>query len=130
MVSLPAGLAVNPSAGDGLVACTLAQIDLQGPAPAQCPAAARVGTVAVSSPLVDHPLAGSVYLAKQGENPFGSLIALYIAVSDPLTGVVVKQAIKVVPDPLTGQLTAYTENTPQLPFEHLDFRTALSASAP
>ena len=121
VVTLPAGLAVNPSAASGRSACTLAQVDLSGPGPANCPDASKVGTVAVSSPLVDHPLPGSVYLARQGENPFGSLIALYLTVNDPLTGVVVKQAIKVLPDPATGQLTAYTENTPQLPFEVLDF---------
>jgi hypothetical protein len=121
VVTLPAGMAVNPSAAIGRGACTLAQVDLAGPGPAQCPDAAKVGTVSVDTPLLDHPLEGSVYLAKQGENPFNSLIALYIAVHDPLTGVVVKQAIKVVPDPLTGRLTAYTEGTPQAPFEHLDF---------
>jgi hypothetical protein len=121
VVTLPAGLAVNPSAAIGRSACSLAQVDLSGPGPAQCPDASKVGTVEVSSPLVDHPLPGSVYLARQGENPFGSLLALYLTVNDPLTGVVVKQAIKVVPDPLTGQLTAFTENTPQLPFEVLDF---------
>ena len=33
----------------------------------------------------------------------------------------VKQAIKVLPDPITGRLSAFTEETPQLPFEHLDF---------
>lgn len=121
VVTLPAGLAVNPSAADGLKSCSLAQVDLNGPGPAQCPDASKVGTVQVSSPLVDHPLPGSVYLARQGENPFGSLIALYLTVNDPLTGVVVKQAIKVVPDPVSGQLTAFTPNTPQLPFEVLDF---------
>jgi hypothetical protein len=121
VVTLPAGLAVNPSAASGRAACSEAQIDLGGSGPAQCPDAAKVGTVAVSSPLVDHPLAGSVYLAKQTENPFGSLIALYLAVHDPLTGVVVKQAIEVVPDPATGQLTATVQDAPQLPFEVLDF---------
>jgi hypothetical protein len=119
VVTLPAGLAVNPSAADGLEACTLAQIDLKGPGPAGCPDAAKVGTVSVSSPLVDHPLPGAVYLAKQGENPFGSLLALYLTVNDPLTGVVVKLAGEVEPDPLTGQLKATFKDNPQLPFEEL-----------
>jgi hypothetical protein len=121
VLTLPAGLAVNASAANGRSACTLAQVDLKGASPANCPDASKVGTVSVSSPLVDHPLLGSVYLARQSENPFGSLLALYIAVNDPVTGVVVKQAVKVEPDPSTGQLTAYTENIPQLPFEDLNF---------
>ncbi len=130
VVTLPQGLAINPSAADGRVGCPLTGpegINLPGsgePAqsePAKCPAASKVGTVKVGSPLVDHPIAGDVYLARQGENPFGSLIALYVAVNDPQTGIVVKLAGKVEPNPLTGQLRTVFENNPQLPFEDFDF---------
>jgi hypothetical protein len=119
-VTLPAGLTVNPSAASGRSACSEDQIALGKSAPANCPDSSQVGTVTVESPLVDHPLQGAVYLARQGENPFGSLIALYVALNDPLTGVVVKQAIEVVPDE-SGRLTAFTKEMPQLPFEHLAF---------
>jgi len=121
VVTLPAGLAVNPSAAIGRSACSLEQIDLKGPGPANCPDASKVGTVKATTPLLDHPLPGSVYLARQSENPFGSLIALYVAIEDPLTGIIVKQAIKVEPDPLTGRLSAFTEGIPQAPIEKLDF---------
>jgi hypothetical protein len=123
VVTLPAGLAVNPSSADGLGACTAAQIDLKGPGPAKCPAASKLGTVAVHTPLLDHPVKGAVYLAKQGENPFGSLIAIYLAVNDPITGVIVKLAGKVEPDPVSGQLRTSFKENPQLPFEdfELDF---------
>lgn len=123
VITLPAGLAVNPSAADGLAGCAPSQIDLHGPGAAHCPPGSKVGTVEVQTPLLDHPIQGSVFIATQGENPFGTLLALYIAVEDPRTGVVVKLAGKVEPDPVGGQLTAtFTEN-PQLPFEHftLDF---------
>jgi hypothetical protein len=123
VVTLPQGIVVNPSAAAGLGACTPSQVDLHGAGPAECPDDSKVGTVAVHTPLLDHPLPGAVYLAKQGENPFGSLLALYIAVDDPLTGVVVKLAGKVTPDPATGQLKATFAENPQLPFEDftLDF---------
>ncbi len=98
--------------------------------PAKCPDASKVGTVEVISPLADHPLAGNVYLAKQGENPFGSLIALYIAVNDPATGVVVKLAGKVEPNPLTGQLVTSFEDNPQLPFEEFKFDFSGGPRAP
>jgi hypothetical protein len=128
-VTFPAGLAVNPSAADGLAACPLSGPDginlpKSGPEegqPAHCPAASKVGTVEVKTPLLDHTVPGSVYLARQGENPFGSLIALYIALNDPISGVVAKIAGKVEPDPLTGQLVGSFENNPQLPFEELSF---------
>ena len=75
----------------------------------------------MSTPLLDESLQGSVYLAKQGDNPFGSLLALYVALNDPQTGVVVKLAGKVEPDPATGQLRTTFTNNPQLPVEDFDF---------
>ena len=132
VVTLPAGLAINPSAADGLAGCPLTGdegINLPGsgePAqsqPAKCPDKSKVGTVEVRSPAVDNPIAGTVYLAKQGANPFGSLIALYVAVNDPQTGIVVKLAGKVEPNPLTGQLTTTFLNNPQVPFEDFDFNS-------
>lgn len=119
-VTFPPGLVLNPASANGLDACTPAQIDLNGPGPASCPDAARVGTVEVDTPLLDHPLPGSVYVATPFDNPFGTLLAVYIAVDDPVSGIVVKLAGKVEPDPATGQLTStFTEN-PQTPFE--DFK--------
>src|SRR5205823_3564571 len=119
MVMLPAGVTVNPASTGGLAACSPAQIDLSGPAAATCPDASEIGSVEVDSPLVDHPMHGSVYLAQQGQNPFGSLLALYIAIDDPASGTVVKLAGHVLADPHTGQLTTTFDNNPQLPFEDL-----------
>ncbi len=121
VVTLPAGMAVNPSSADGLGTCSLSEIGLGGTDPAQCPDNSKVGRVLANSPLLDHPVSGSVYLAKQGENPFGSLIAIYVALNDPLTGVVVKLAGKVEPDPVTGQLRTTFLSNPQLPVESFDF---------
>ena len=54
------------------------------------------------------------------QNPFGSLLAIYLAVEDEETGIVAKLAGKVEPNPATGQLTAtFTEN-PELPLEDID----------
>ncbi len=125
-VTLPAGIRTNPSSANGLVGCSELQIELNGPEPASCPNASKVGSVEIDTPLIDHPLRGAVYVAQQGNagaaqgsNPFGSLLALYIAVNDPQTGVVVKLAGKVSVDPATGQLTTTFSENPQLPFEDL-----------
>ena len=131
-VVLPQGLVVNPSAANGLGACTEAQFgftEMEGdivhttPAPGECPADAKLGSVLIETPVVDHPLKGSVYIAQPHANPFGSLLALYATIDDPATGVVVKLAGKVEADPTTGQLTATFKQNPQLPFEdfHLNF---------
>ncbi len=134
-VVLPAGLAIDPSSADGLQACTEAQIGYLPqrsaeagrpqftPDPAQCPDAAKVGSVEVDSRLVDHPLPGAVYVAAQDANPFKALLALYVAVYDEPTGVVIKLPGQITTDPLTGQLTASFAENPQLPFE--DFKLDL-----
>jgi hypothetical protein len=147
-VTLPQGMTVNPSQADGLGACSEQQIGLltaQGVTPGHfskdpngCPAASKLGTVAVASPLLvrrdaDHKLEldpqtgqpiprtlqGAVYLAEPFENPFGSLLAIYLAVEDPESGTVAKLAGRIEPDPQSGQLTTVFEENPQLPIEDI-----------
>jgi hypothetical protein len=151
VVTLPKGVAVNPAAAGGLGACSEAQIGYLGkeaglntdrytPGAAACPDAAKIGTVEVDTPLLrdrneagqaesEHPLLGAVYVAKPVENPFGSLLAIYIAIDDPATGIVVKLAGEVHADPQTGQLTATVEN-PQVPFEDVHLKFFEGAGAP
>jgi hypothetical protein len=116
-VVLPAGMAISPSAADGLLACGPAQIGLGDDAAPSCPDASKVGTVSIATPLLPDPLTGSVYLAAQGDNPFGSLLAVYLVASAP--GIVVKLAGQVTPDPVSGRLTVTFDDNPQLPFSRL-----------
>ncbi|HEY2217547.1 MAG TPA: hypothetical protein VGH21_08620, partial [Solirubrobacteraceae bacterium] len=81
-----------------------------------CPTASKVGTVKITSPLIKEPLTGAVYVASQNENPFGSLIAMYIVAEDEEAGVLVKLPGEVHLGP-TGQIVTTFENNPQLPFE-------------
>jgi hypothetical protein len=122
-VALPAGVAINPSGGDGLSACGqgegLGEIRLDSAEEQGCPESAKVGTVEVHTPLLPNPLVGAAYLAMQEANPFGSLVAMYISVYDPVSGVRIKVAGEVRPNPVTGQLVATFDETPQLPFEDL-----------
>lgn len=144
---LPEGLVVNPSRAGGQAACSPEQIGLatavgQTPIrftkpPANCPDASKIGSVTVSSPLVaqvnennevernpdgsaiPEPLPGSLYLAKPFANPFGSLLAAYLTVDDPKTGIVAKLAGEIQANPLTGQLTTTFSESPQLPIEEV-----------
>ena len=116
-VTLPAGMAISPSAADGLGACGPAQIALPSPAPPTCPDASKLGTVTIDTPLLAAPLRGSIYLAAQRDNPFGSLLAIYLVAQGD--GVTVKIPGRVAPDPATGQLTATFDDAPQLPFSTL-----------
>lgn len=124
-VTLPAGVAVNPSAGAGLAGCSEEQFGLHNDLEVACPEAAKVGSVEVTTPLLPNPLRGGVYLSQQGNlpgngsNPFGSLLALYLTFRDPVSGVLVKVAGEVKPDPVTGQLVTTFLDNPQVPFDGL-----------
>jgi hypothetical protein len=89
-----------------------------------------VGNVEIVTPLLSEPLTGSVYLASQDNNPFGSLIALYIVVENPVVGVRVKIAGQTIPDPVTGQLVTTFDETPPLPFSDLKLSFFGTARAP
>jgi hypothetical protein len=126
-VTLPEGMTVNAAGANGLGACSEQQMGyapVEGKIqfdtkPQSCPNSAKVGTLSVNTPLLGHELPGSVFVAKPFANPFGSLLAIYLAVEDEESGIVAKLAGKVEPNPLTGQLTAtFTEN-PQLPLEDI-----------
>ncbi len=129
-VTLPQGVALSPGAADGLQACTSDEIALDDPDEPSCPDAAKVATVTIKTPLLPDPLKGEAYLGAQDENPFGSLVALYIVAKDPVSGVLVKLAGQVVPDPVTGQLVSTFADTPQLPFEDLELDFFGTARAP
>jgi len=134
--ALPAGMTVNPSAANGQSACSSAELAEETLTHQGCPEASRIGTLEVETPLLEgEVLPGSVYLAAQGDNPFGSLLALYVVIKDPQLGVLVKQAGEVKADPQTGQLlTRFGERAgeeiPQLPFSSLRVHLRAGARAP
>ena len=121
VVTLPPGVTVNPAAANGLGGCSEAQFGLDNGNPVSCPNDSKIGTGEIVSPLLEPPLTGSIYLAQQNANPFGSLLAIYYVVE--AQGVTIKIAGKIDTDPVTGQVTATFDNNPQLPFSDfkLDF---------
>jgi hypothetical protein len=150
-VVFPAGVTVNPSSADGLQGCPESGEEGVGftgfkelnpnaepgvktaqftPEAAKCPAASKLGTVTIHTPLLNHPVEGGLYLAMPHANPFGSLVAVYLAVYDPISGVVIKLPGKVHLDPTTGQITTTFEQNPQLPFESLEVKLFGANEAP
>jgi hypothetical protein len=188
-VALPAGVQLDPSAADGLQACTGDPSDLgsgelgspddqigfkglnletgrqeftsaqAGSVPAVqavsahellasektldpgenfCPTASKIAKVTIKTPLLEGELEGAVYLAAPQnflggplENPFKSLVAMYLVAEEPVHGVLVKLPAKVQLCENTGetiagkrcasagQIVTTFENTPQLPFSDL-----------
>src|SRR3954454_22023731 len=60
-----------------------------------------------------------MFLAAPYDNPFGSLIALYLVAKQPQRGILVKVAGKVDADPVPSRLTATFDRLPQLPYSSL-----------
>ncbi len=137
-VTFPEGFTVNAASAGGLEGCSVGQIGYeaeQSTAQQQiftasqpsCPSGSKLGTVTIKSPILEHPLLGSIYLAAPQntaeeplQNPFRSLVALYIVAEEPVSGVLVKLPGKISLDETTGRLTATFENTPQDPVEDLE----------
>jgi hypothetical protein len=148
VVTLPEGMTVDPSSANGLQACSEGQIGWLGgsledfnQAPPACPQASKIGTLEVESPslpaeecktlgktLSECPepeerertvLHGEIYVASQDENPFGTLLAIYLVFDDPRTGVLVKIPARVQANQTTGQLSTSVSDTPQFPFSEL-----------
>jgi len=119
-VTLPEGLVVNPGQANGLVACQETETSLkrkpdgeENNGPASCPAASRVGTAKIRSPLLEadpeKEVEGSVYLLQSNPPDLRLLIA------GSADGVNIKVVGTVHLDERTGRLTATFKNTPQLP---------------
>jgi hypothetical protein len=122
LVSLPEGLTINPSLGAGLGVCGEAEFarETAGSAfGAGCPAASKIGDVTVEGVLgLAEPLQGSLFLAKPYENPFGTLLGLYMVARSPRRGLIVKSLGKIEPDPRSGRLLITFDELPRLLYTH------------
>jgi hypothetical protein len=130
-VRLPEGMSFSPSFADGLKSCTLAQMQLGNNEEVQCPDASRIGEVTLHTPLLPKAAEGSMYLAAQGDNPFGSTFALIMVVHDvEERGVLIKIPGKIEVDENTGQITTVFSDTPQFPFDDLTLKFRSGPRAP
>jgi len=142
VVSLPEGVTINPSVGAGLGSCTPDQYAAEAafsPQGEGCPNAAKIGDFRVETPLFEERLEGAIYLAEPddpttgsagAENPFDSLIAVYLVTKSPQRGILIKVAGKVVADPLTGRLVASFDDLPQFPYTNLEVHLRAGQRAP
>jgi hypothetical protein len=116
-MTFPQGVSVSPSSAAGLAACSPAQIGLGTNDAPTCPQQSKLGTIEIDTPLLDYPLVGDMILATQNDNPYNTLVALYIAAKGP--GFYLKLPGRVDLDAATGQMTVLFDNTPQLPFSNM-----------
>jgi hypothetical protein len=122
VVTLPEGMTINPSVGSGLLGCAPGQYAAEtvSSAPgAGCPNGSKIGDFTVQSPLFEQTVEGSIFLAAPFDNPFGTLIGIYLVAKAPERGVLVKVAGKLDADPASGSLVATFDDLPQLPYTNL-----------
>jgi hypothetical protein len=132
-VTLPEGMTVNPSQANGLGACTpleYASVRVDSTPDEGCPESSKIGTVDIKTPLLEEEAHGSVYVAAPFDNPFGSLLALYVVARIPDRGILVKQAGKIELNSQTGQLVSTFDDLPQIPFSSFDLHFQEGPRAP
>ncbi|HET6997418.1 MAG TPA: hypothetical protein VFI03_02425 [Solirubrobacterales bacterium] len=127
-MTLPEGLGLSSSSANGLGSCSPDEFGYHEETPITCPLNSEIGEVEVETPILEEPLSGPVYIAKQNDNPFDSLLALYMAPQG--SGVTIKLAGKVDLDPSTGRVTTTFLNNPQQPFSDLHVRLKDGPRAP
>jgi hypothetical protein len=129
VLTLPEGMTLNTSAANGLEACTKAQLEAASLTSYGCPAASKLGTAQIMTPLLDEALEGSLYVASQDDNPFGSLFAVYLVIRNEKLGVLVKQPGRIdLSD--TGRVTTVFEDLPQFPLASVQVHLRSGPKAP
>jgi hypothetical protein len=116
-VTLPPYMGLNPSAAQGLVACTDAQFkkgvrDYNN----ECPTASKIGTATVESPPIERPLVGDVYVGTQNSSDpqSGEEFRILVEAKEPEEGVAARLIGHVKANPSTGQLTAVFDEQQKL----------------
>ncbi len=135
--TLPEGMTLNPSAAHGLEACTPKQAHQEGTVfgpqfGVECPAGSKIGTVSLNVPtLPNGSLTGSVYLGGPESGPItGPPYIMYVVANSERFGVSVRLVGEVVPNEVTGQVTAYFRNPPEQPFSSLSLAFERGVLAP
>jgi hypothetical protein len=113
VVTLPAGLALNPSVASGLEACRDSELAVGTSTPVTCPSKSQIGTVKIFTPLLTEPLTGGIYV---GEPQSGNPYRIFVDAESPEYGLSVRLIGSLHADEHTGQLTATFAEAPQIPF--------------
>ncbi len=118
VVKMPAGVVLSPSAANGLVACSEAQVGLGTESPVECPNASKLGVVSLITPALSSELKGALYLGGPSSGSItGPPFTVYLTLAGH--GVLVKVRGTATPDPVTGQITTVFDENPELPFSEL-----------
>jgi len=108
-VTLPAGLTINPAAGDGLAACSDEEAEYGNDLAPHCPDAAKLGSAEIEVPALERTLQGAVY--QRTPEP-GRLFGFWLITDEQ--GVRLKLPAEIQANPVTGQLSTVFDGIPSL----------------
>jgi hypothetical protein len=116
-VTLPEGMGLNPSAANGLVACTDAQFGKGTRNAVACPVESRIGTAEIDTPpLPDGSLTGDVYVGQpKPDRPApesGDLYRIFVVAESARYDISARLIGAVSANPVTGQLTTSFDDVP------------------
>jgi hypothetical protein len=114
---LPEGFAVSAPGANGLATCSDAQLARGSDSPAGCPAASRVGSVELESPLLREPPGGGIFA---GERTGGDGFRIFVVATGQ--GIEAKLAGEMQLDARTGQVTARLDGLPQIPLSRVGLK--------
>ncbi len=126
-ITMPEGMTLNPSAAQGLEACTVAEARIHSETfGVACPAGSELGTVSLEVPtLPPGSLTGTIYLggplppeAETGPITKPPYI-IYVVANSTRYGVSVRLKAEVEPNEITGQLKTVFKENPEQPFSKL-----------
>ena len=129
-MTMPEGMTLSASSADGLQACSPAQIGLGTDQPPACPPASQIGTVEAVTPILPKALQGKVFVAKQNDNPFGTLISLYLVLESKERGILMKIPGRADLDQSTGRITTSFSDLPQYPLSSVSLKLKGGPRAP
>jgi hypothetical protein len=130
-VTLPSGLTISPSLADGLAGCSDIELGLGTDSAVHCPEASKIGTVSATTPVLDEPIEGGVYVGTQkSDDPAsGQMFRIFLVLENEQRGLRVKLEgqVRVKND---GQIETAFENNPQLPVSTISLRLKSGPRAP
>jgi len=124
VVTLPEGMTINPSAANGLSACSDEQLKLKSKQPVECPDASKIGSVTAKSPLMKETLTGGVYIRSQNSDDpeSGEMFRLGLVLENKERGISVRLPGSIVADKNTGRLVTTFDNNPELPVSNINLK--------
>ena len=111
-------MGINPSASNGLHACSDEQFGKGTENPVTCPPESKIGTVTIETPPLPEPIDGDVFVGQQlSRDPTsGDEYRIFVDGESAKFGISVRLIGHVSADPATGQLTTRFSELPQVPF--------------